>query len=103
MDIGDDVPAQLEALGQSGTPKETIAMLQEVYDEQPDAVSIVLSLLVNGWTLIRSGEAAICVTLRSATGDHEVLGHGTNVLDAFEDIQRKTRNFSKLLSGIEVT
>ena len=80
----------------------TIAMLKEVYDEHPDAASIVVSLLGNGWTMTPSGEHVICVTLRSQNGEHEVLGHGPTVLDAFEAVQLKTKNFSKLLSGVEV-
>ena len=99
--VTDDVPEQLEKLASAGTPRETIAMLQEVYEEHPDAVSIVVSLLESGWTIVPTGEGVICVTLRSPAGDHEVLGHGTNILDAFEDIQRKTKSFSKLLSGVE--
>jgi hypothetical protein len=102
MDGTDDMLAQIEALAQVGTPPETIAMLKEVYDEHPDAASIVVSLLGNGWTMTPSGEHVICVTLRSQNGEHEVLGHGPTVLDAFEAVQLKTKNFSKLLSGVEV-
>lgn len=93
---------QLEALRESGTPENTIAMLREVAEEHPDGVAIVISLLGNGWTMTPSGEHVICVTLRSATGHIEVLGHGSTLLDAFEAIQLKTRNFSQLLSGLEV-
>lgn len=100
MDTVDNVQAQLEALGQAGTPEETVAMLQEISEEQPDGVSIVISLLAGGWTISRSGEAVICIALRSASSEHEVLGHGSNILDAFEDTQLKTKNFSKLLTGV---
>lgn len=93
--------SQLEALRDSGTPEKTIAMLQDVAEEHPDGVAIVVSLLGNGWTMTPTGEQVICVTLRSATGHVEVLGYGSTVLDAFEEIQRKTRNFSQLLSGLE--
>lgn len=101
MDGLDDIPAQLAALEQEGTPVETISMLQQVYEEHPDAVAIVISLLKSGWKIKPHGEQIICVTLRSPTGAFEVLGHGISTLDAFEEIQLKTRNFSKLLSCLE--
>lgn len=97
----EDEAIQLESLRELGTPEKTIEMLTEVYEERPDAVAIVVSLLGNGWTITPSGEHMICVTLRSASGHLEILGHGTSVLDAFEEIERKTRNFSSLLSSVE--
>jgi hypothetical protein len=98
----EDESIQLGALAQLGTPEKTIAMLQEIAEEHPDAVAIVVSLLGNGWTITPSGEHVICVTLRSPTGHIEVLGHGPSVLDAFEEIERKTKNFTQLLVGLEV-
>jgi len=93
--------SELENLRNSGTPAETIALLDEINQEHPDAASIVVSLLANGWTITAHGEQVICVTLRSADGQHEILGHGPTKLDAFEQIQLKTRNFSSLLSFAE--
>lgn len=98
----DEESIKVESLRQLGTPEKTIAMLQEIYEEHPDAVSIVVSLLGNGWTITPSGEQIICMTLRSPSGHIEVLGHGPSNLDAFEQIELKTKNFSMILSGMEV-
>lgn len=98
----DEESMQLEALRAAGTPDKTISMLEEVAEEHPDAASIVVSLLGNGWTMTPTGEHVICVTLRSPSGHMEVLGHGPTVLDAFEEVQRKTKNFSQILSFTEV-
>lgn len=98
----DNESAEIESLLAPETPEATVAMLKVVAEEHPDAVAIVVSLLNNGWTMTPTGEQRICVTLRSASGHVEVLGYGPTVLDAFEEIERKTRNFTKLLSGLEV-
>lgn len=98
----DEESIQWEALRTAGTPESTIAMLEQIAEEHPDAASIVVSLLGNGWTMTPTGEQVICVTLRSPSGHIEVLGHGPTVLDAFEEVQRKTKNFSQLLSFTEV-
>ena len=94
--------SELDELRGVGTSPETIAMLEDVFEEHPDAAAIVVSLLKNGWSITRSGENVICITLRAASGVTEILGHGSSVLDAFEDIQFKTRNFSKLLEPLSV-
>ncbi len=99
MDTEKDELAQLAALKLRGTPAETIDMLQEVYQEQPDAVAKAAGLLQEGWTMTLSGHQNICIILRSANGDSEVLGHGSSILDAFEEVQRKTANFTKLSSS----
>lgn len=103
MDSSYDIETQLAELSKSGSAPEVVALLKELYEEHPDSVSIVLSLLANGWTFTPSGESVICITLRSGSGSYEVLGHGSTYLDAFEDIQLKTRNFSKLLAGVDLS
>jgi hypothetical protein len=94
--------SELDELRGGSIPAETISMLEEIFEEHPDAASIVVSLLKNGWSISRTGENVICVTLRSASGEIEILGHGSSVLDAFEHIQTKTKNFSKLLEPLSV-
>ena len=101
-DGDDDETIQLDSLRQQGIAESTISMLQEIYEEHPDSTAIVVSLLRTGWSIVPSGELVVCITMRSPTGHIEVLGHGQSILDAFEQIQLKTKNFSQLLSAMEV-
>lgn len=90
-DVGRLIASQLQ-----GKPPETIDMLTEIFQEHPDAVLTAMNLIQNGWSMIPTGHSLICITLRSCQGDREVLGHGNSHLDAFEELQRKTANFTRL-------
>jgi hypothetical protein len=86
--------AQLTALSSAGVPAETIAMLKDVYEEHPTSFFKAVYLLKEGWTMTPTGSHVICITLRSADGECEVLGYGPTNLEAFEDLQLRTANFT---------
>lgn len=86
--------SQLSVLTSAGVPAETIAMLRDVYEEHPTSFFKAAYLLKEGWTMTPTGSHVICITLRSPNGDCEVLGYGPTNLDAFEDLQLRTDNFT---------
>lgn len=90
----DELESLKHSLSLSGVPNSTLDVLEEVYEEQPAAVIQIAELLRGGWTIDVSGTQAISIILRSKNADYEVRGYGASKLDAFEELQRKTRNFT---------